>query len=662
MKKRKSRNHRQNKIIKKRFQIVKGILSFCFLSYLFFLFQIQVFNQEKYKTIVKNKTNQTVEGESAPRGRIYDRNHKLIVDNIPVKEIVYKKESGVTKKEEVKLAYEMAQILEVSYLKLTEKNLKNFYLVTHNDGKDLIQEEEWEAYHLRKLTNKEIENLKLERINEEDLKEVDKEVAMIYTLMNDGYSYEEKVIKTNASEEEYAFVSEKESFLKGFSTKLSWERTYPYGEVFRSILGNISTIPKEEKTTYLQKGYSLNDRVGISYLEYQYEDYLKGTKDRYNLSGELEEKGSRGNDITLTIDIELQKEVESILVEQIKLAKTELNTEYYNHSFVVITDPNTGEILAMTGKQVVNDTVFDVTPLILTSPVTVGSAIKGASQIVGYNTGALKIGEVRDDSCIKLKGAPKKCSYRCHGMINDIEALKYSSNTYQFRTAIKVGNGNYIYNGPLKLNDNAFQIYRNTFKEFGLGIKTGIDLPIESVGYIGKSMEPGLLLDFAIGQYDTYTTIQLSSYIGTIATDGVRMQLHLLKEVTSSSGEVLFTYEPKILGTVNTSETYMKRMQEGLKAVLRKGGTGYGSMSLDYNPAGKTGTSQSFLDTDLDGKIDLETVSTTFVAYAPMDNPIVTFTVVSPDVSHHKNKTEYQTMVNRKISREVTKKFFEIYK
>ena len=98
--------------------------------------------------------------------------------------------------------------------------------------------------------------------------------------MNKGYSYAEKVIKNkDVSEEEYAYISENIDNLKGFNTKLDWERVYLYGDTFKSILGNVSSnnqgIPSELAEIYLKKGYSLDDRVGISYLEYQYEKLFK---------------------------------------------------------------------------------------------------------------------------------------------------------------------------------------------------------------------------------------------------------------------------------------------------------------------------------------------------------------------------------------------------
>ena len=137
--------------------------------------------------------------------------------------------------------------------------------------------------------------------------------------MNKGYSYAEKVIKNkDVTEEEYAYISENIDNLNGFNTKLDWERVYLYDNTFKTILGSVSSnsqgIPEELAKTYLKKGYSLDDRVGISYLEYQYEDYLKGTKATYRLlsdnSYELVSEGKRGNDIVLTIDINLQKYLE----------------------------------------------------------------------------------------------------------------------------------------------------------------------------------------------------------------------------------------------------------------------------------------------------------------------------------------------------------------
>ncbi len=667
-------------IISKRFNILIILVIILNITLLISLYSVQIVNHTYYLEKENSLNKQIVSGETAPRGRIYDRNHRLIVDNIPIKTITYKKLSGVSQSEEISLAYKLAPILELNIDNIDDNILKEFWIINNKEeANDKISELEWSKLKSRELTNNDIYKLKKERVTDSEIatfNDIDRKSAYIYSLMNEGYYYDTKVLKRgdSISDKEYAYISENLSDLKGINTELDWQRLYPYNDTFKSILGTVSTsstgIPYELKDYYLSKGYNLNDRVGLSYLEYQYEDYLRGEKNIYELSNNntlfLLSEGVRGNDLVLTIDIELQKAVEEILEQQLLITKNEPNTEYYNRSFVIITDPNNGDILAMSGKQIVMASdgakIYDYTPGILTSPVAVGSAIKGASHIVGYNTGALSIGEVRDDSCIKIAATKEKCSWTYLGSINDITALKYSSNTYQFRTAINVGKGYYSYDSPLKLDEEAFDIYRKTFNSFGLGVKTEIDLPTESLGYIGDSKKPGLLLDFSIGQYDTYTPIQLSQYISTIANGGNRYKFNLLKEVISSKDQsVIYELEPKILNTVSTKSEYMDRVKLGFREVIA-GGTGYGYIDSSFNAAGKTGTSQSFIDSDSDGKIDLETLTNTFVAYAPYDNPIVTFTVISPDYTHYYNGNSYASSVNKRISYEVSKKFFEIYK
>lgn len=670
-------------IIEKRYKILVIIIIIIMALLLSTLFYVQIIRNRYYSDKLNTLTVNIIEGDSTPRGRIYDRNGNIIVDNTSVKTIYYKKPNNITTKEEIETAYKVAEYIEVNYKKLTEKQLKKFWILNNKEeANKRIKDKEWEDYENRKLTLDDIDALKLERVHDEDIKDyedIDKEACYIYNLMNKGYYYTEKVIKKeDVTDEEYAKIAENINTLSGVNVKLDWERYYPYGNTFKTILGSVSSsssgVPYNLKEYYLEKDYALTDRVGTSYIEYQYEEYLKGTKATYqvNSDGSYTEitKGSRGNDIVLTIDIELQQAVEQILEEELIVAKGERYTEYFDKSYVVINDPNTGEILAMAGKQIIENedgsySIYDYSPGVITGSVTPGSIVKGASHIVGYNTGSLQIGEVRKDECIKIAATPIKCSFRNYGYIDDLAALKYSSNVYQFYTAIKVGKGNYSYNKPLKIDESAFDIYRDTFAEFGLGVKTGIDLPNESLGYEGSNRLSGLLLDFSIGQYDTYTPIQLSQYMSTIANDGVRLQPYLLKAVFDSKEEsltkLIYETEVKELNKVNTEDKYLERVKEGFKLVTAPGGTGYGYVDYSYKPAGKTGTAQSFLDTDGDGIIDTATTTATFAAYAPYDDPEVVFTVISPDVAPEEVSYSNMSRVNTRISQKVSKKYFEIY-
>ncbi len=668
---------------RKRFICVGVVVFLLFLTISLRLYQVMLREQHKYEEELKALATTVVEGPSAPRGRILDRNGKVIVDNKAIKTIYYQKEKKMTTQEEISLAYTVSSHISLPFDKLTERMKREFFVAKNaKEMERRITRKEYEKLEQRKITSEDILALKLERVTLEELEnfsQEDQAAAYLYYLMNKGYTYDEKVIKTgDVTEAEYAYIAENNAGLKGFNTKLDWERTYPYGEVFKTMLGSVSSngLPSEEKQAYLKKGYSLNDRVGISYLEKQYEEYLKGTKAVYKVLNrhelQLVEEGKRGNDLVLSIDIELQKQLEDILNEEILSTKGQPNTQYYNRSFAIVQDPFSGEILAMAGREAVKDGIsgyktVDYTAGILTSPMTSGSVVKGASMLVGYNTGAIKPGDYQVDECVKIASTKQKCSWKTLGRINDIDALALSSNVYQFKTAMKVAGSSYSYNMPFVIRNNAWEIYRNTFHQFGLGVKTEIDLPVESLGYHGKNDTPGLLLDFVMGQYETYTPIQLSQYVSTMANGGNRMQPHLLKEVHQSTegealGDLMYQFEPRILNKVDTKEEYLKRVQEGFHAVTTFSyGLGKNYIDAVHDPSGKTGTSQSFTDTNGDGVIDTETVSTAFIGYAPTASPKMSLTVTSPDSSVENPNNSYSTLVTRRISKRVSDAYFSLY-
>ena len=210
------------------------------------LYYVQIISNAYYKNQLSELTQIIVEGSSAPRGRIYDRKGRIIVDNKAVKTIYYKKEPNISTKEEVVMAYKVAELLDVNYSKLNDYDLRNFWVINNPlSSKKKITDEEWKKLDERKITVDDIEAYKRERITKAELaeyKDIDKEAAYIYYLMNKGYSYAEKNIKAEGvTDLEYAAIADNEENLPGFGTKLDWERTYPYGDVFRTILGNVSS-------------------------------------------------------------------------------------------------------------------------------------------------------------------------------------------------------------------------------------------------------------------------------------------------------------------------------------------------------------------------------------------------------------------------------------
>lgn len=641
--------------MKKKFYIILTLIGIVFVLFIYRVIEIAYIKRDYYEDKYKEISEIYIKGSSAPRGRILDINGKVIVDNIGVNEILYRKPYGITVNEEINIAKKLALLTNYEY-KYDKSKLKDYYLIIKpNIGESLITDAEKDLYQKRKLSLLDIKKLKLERITDEMLNELTKEElysSYFYYLMQDGYYYDNKKLLKKIDDKIYACILE--SKLPGIIGDFSWERTYPYKDSLRSVLGNVSeTLPKE-KEKLLEKGYTLNDKVGISGLEEYYEDYLKGEKAIYKVVNNdliLVEEAKRGNDLVLEIDIDIQLQIENILKVEIENAKKLANTKYYKESYALISEPKTGAIKAIAGIRLNDRKEFqDVSINVIKNAYTVGSVVKGASITVGYQNKIIDIGTVMTDSCVKLANIPAKCSFKKLGSLNDIKALAMSSNYYQFIIALGVAGHKYNYNMNVKVTENDFNKYRDTFASYGLGVKTGIDLPLESTGMKGSANAPDLFLNLAIGQYDLYTPVGILQYINTIASGGDRLKLNLMHSI--NNGEVIVQNKPILLNKVDLEEKYMKRIQEGLREVI-KSGTGYWYADPKIKAAGKTGTSESYIDSDYDGVMDAYVLSNTFAMYAPFDNPKYSVVVISPNVADLDAKSNYYAPVNRLIARKI---------
>lgn len=642
----------------KKYYIIICLLFGILTIRLFFIYS----NSDYYKDTLEKKTLIYVNGSSAPRGKILDTNGKVLVDNIGVKTIYYNKLKEIDKNEEIEISYKLANILTIN--EASSDVLKEFWLVLNNNGKELITDEEYELLNERKLTNDDLESKKRERITDEMLENfnyIDKKAANIYDLMNDGYNYSKKEILRNVAEEEYAKVIE--SNIPGITGELSWERKYLYEDTLKNILGRVGSIPKELKDEYLNNGYELTDIVGLSYLEYQYEEYLKGTKAKYLVNNDntltMVEEEKRGNDLVLSIDIDIQLKVEEILKDKILLGKKYPNTDYYKDSYALVSNPNTGNIIAIAGiRHNSDDSWSDISLNNINKSFTVGSVVKAATIAVGYDNNLIEMGKYLNDGCVKLYLVPQKCSFKKLGKINDLTALAMSSNYYQYLIAIGITRNTYKPNIKLNANETHFQIYRDMLASFGLGVQTGIDLPNESIGIIGSTIADDLLLNLAIGQYDTYTPVEVLQYINSVAT-GNRISLSLMKEIKDND-DIILKNEVNVLNKVALDDVYLNRIREGLKLVLSEG-TGKIYVNKKINAAGKTGTSESFYDSDNDGAVDVSTISSTFAGYFPADNPEYSVVVITPNISHNNGSNDTMYYGASKITKDITNYLSENY-
>lgn len=620
------------------------------------------YQDEYYKSILNNKNNKIIYGTSAPRGRILDRNGKIIVDNVGVKTIIYNKLNNISNKEEIEVSLKLASVLEIEEGNIDE--LKYFYYLSNKkDIDNKVSDNIKQKYNERKISSDEFFKIKLELITDDMLNEmtdIERKASNIFDMMNKGYNYQDKVIKKDCTDEEYSKILEMD--LVGIRCELTFIRINNYGNLLSNVIGTTGKIQSEDKEYYKKLGYSNDDIVGTSYLEKYYEDYLKGKKAEYRINNDntisLINDAKVGNDLVLNIDIELQKYIEKLLESEILKAKEFKSSRYYNGSYIIVSDPNTGGIISMVGKSYNNGMFYENEIGNINKSYTVGSVVKAATISIGYKYNIIDIGDSVVDSCVKLKNKTMKCSWKSLGRVNDLTALAQSSNYYQFLIAIGLTGEKYKYNMSLNNLNYAFNIYRNTLASYGLGVKTEIDLENESVGIIGKTISDDLLLNLSIGQYDTYTPIELTQYINTVANNGFRIALSLMKEIVSSEGKVILKNESKVLNTIDLSEKYKSRIKEGLRLVSSSG-TGSYYIDKKYNASSKTGTSESILDSDGDGQAETFATTRTFISYMPSDKPEYSLIIVSPNIDYKESENTRTYPINMYLARNISEFLFD---
>ncbi|PFY20081.1 penicillin-binding protein [Bacillus toyonensis] len=674
-----------------------NILFFCvfllFSAMIIQLGKVQIVDGETYKNEVEKRENATV-SLSVPRGKIFDREGNPVVDNKSLRTITYTKVKGVKSEDILKTARQLEEIIEMPQEdidKLTETDKKDFWMQLNPKlAQNLISKKEIDKFREKDITGKDldkkIEDLRRKRVTDKNLQELtaqDIKVLAIKSKMTAGYQMAPQIIKKDVSEKEYAKVSENLGNLSGVDASVDWERHYVNDGLFRSVLGNVSNadegLPRERLDYYLVRDYSRNDRIGKSYIEQQYEDVLHGSKkevrsvaDKQGNTMRMEtvSEGKSGKNLTLTIDMELQKKVEESIEKILKAYKG--SESMLDRAFVVMMNPKNGQVLSMAGKKLIEKDgkteVEDYALGTMTSSYELGSTVKGATVLTGFETKAITPGTYFYDAPMKFKGTKEKKSWKEFGNIDDLGALQVSSNVYMFNTALKIAGVDYVKNSSLNIKQEYFDKMRYYFRQFGLGVPTGIDLPNETAGQIGKKdNQPGFLLDYSIGQYDTYTPLQLVQYISTIANGGYRMKPQIVQEIREQTaqkdeiGKVMHAIEPVVLNRIDMKEEYINQVKEGFRRVFQEGdGTGVRAFQkAPYKPAGKTGTAQTVYGGESDiGRNEKgdrrECYNLTLAGYAPYDDPEVAFSVVVPWVINDKSG------INSDIGKEVLDAYFDL--
>ncbi len=548
------------------------------------------------------KTEEVTVNTSVPRGRIYDRNGKVLVDNEAKNAITYTKYPTTKQTEMLETAMALSKLIKMDTSKLTERDKKDYWIRLNADAAaEKVSKEEQAAISKKGGETSEIQakidELTRDRITKKELKTLTKsdlKTLAIYSKMVAGYNLSPQIIKSDGvSDKEFAVVSERLNNLPGVNTTTDWARKKKSD---LTILGKTTTpeegIPADKLQYYLARDYSRNDRVGKSYLEQQYEELLQGqkavVKSETNSSGQVVDtktikEGQAGKDLVISIDSKLQEKTDSIVEKYLLKTKANGTAGLLDRAFLVMMDPHTGEVLSMSGKKLETDEsgkmkVTDYSIGAFTSSYEVGSVVKAGTLLTGYSYGAITPGTGILDAPMKLGGMTKSSLYNRSGaqssVISDKVALQKSSNVYMFKTALKVAGIDYGQQSINGITAADFQKMRNGYARFGLGVETGIDLPGEFTGVKGNETLPGKYLDLAIGQYDTYTPLQLAQYVSTVANGGDRIAPHILKEIhePSENGKTLGRLdkeiEPTILNHTNNTQAEYNQVHEGMSMVF----------------------------------------------------------------------------------------------
>lgn len=642
---------------------------------------LQIIKGEEFQTEVERTESTYVRG-NVPRGEMTDSKLRPLVKNEAKNTIMYTRGSNTKVESMAEVADNLAHLIDIPHSTpfeekrsdLSLRDLRDFYYATNKEKIDERVENHLEENNIDADDFSYSDQVNL--ITEDELQEFtdhDLKAAAIFTKMNSAYALSTVNVKNeDVTQEEIARVSEHSALLPGITTGTDWDRVYPEDGTLRSVLGAVSTeeqgVPEDKVSEYLAKGYSRNDRVGRSQLELQYEDVLRGSKSRSNtetdsqgdiLSQDLIYPGSKGDNLVLTIDMEFQEKVDQIVLETLNNRRG-LN----NRAYAVALDPDNGNVLAMSGKMVNEEgKVVDATLDTIQSAFEMGSSVKAATVLMGYMDGVISLDDNNMvDRRLTFRGSPSISSvFNRHGSVavNDITSLKYSSNVYMSLIALRMGGYfNYQPDRTIPINYvNTADKMRTYYRQFGLGSETGIDLPNESTGQSSVPTNPGQAMFLSFGQFDTYTPMQLAQYSATIANGGTRYAPRLVSEIRSTDpdtgqiGKLVQEVDSKIMNTINVPDEVMSRVQRGLYEVIN-GGYGsayYNFLGTPYVAAGKTGTAQAtYWGGRGNPQNGTSVTNTTFIGYAPYDDPEIAIAVVIPYLPNN-NTGGLNTLMARQL-------------
>jgi penicillin-binding protein 2 len=511
-------------------------------------------------------------------------------------------------------------------------------------------------------------------IDSDDITEISRILAIRYAITTQGYSSTKSIeIASKISRNSAVKLQERGLDLTGVSIVQQAERVYTKGTLASHILGYVSRITDNNKKEFEENNddheYEVDDKVGQTGIEKVFEEYLRGedgTKQiDMNVDGSItgeytSQEAVGGATVVLTIDANLQQVAEEALANNIEKIKSGGFSKTYdaNGGCVVVTNVKTGEILAMASYPDYNPSYFSngisqaqwneyndskLTPLrnrAIQNAYAPGSIFKMITAIAALNEGKISVSDrVYDSGEYYVEGTSK--AYRCwiftdhgygHSWVNVSDAIQKSCNYYFYEVGSRTG----------------IDLIAKYAKYFGLGSKTGIELPNEVSGTVpsqalvkekeNRNWSTADTIIAAIGQsYNNYTPVQMAKYISILANGGKKIDLSIVKSVVLSNGTQVaqseideFVKNKLNLNDddsedIEINQEYLDAVLQGMKSVAEEeGGTAYSVFKdFEISVGGKTGSAEAGSN-----------VNAWFVGFAPFEDPEIAVVVMVENGGH----------------------------
>ncbi|MBW3562904.1 MAG: penicillin-binding protein 2 [Actinobacteria bacterium] len=479
-------------------------------------------------------------------------------------------------------------------------------------------------------------------------------------------------VKVDVPPEVVLRIQERQELYPGVVAETLPVRVYPYGSLAAHVVGYTGEINENELASERYQDYRLGDKIGKAGLEYAYEHDLDGVeglrKLEVNAQGAVQDVLDErvpvpGNDLVTTLDLDVQRDVESILAQGLeaarKIRRTDGQAVPAPAGAAVVLDVKTGGVVAMASFPSYDPTVFlggistedwgylnaeeNHKPLLNRAIVAEhppGSIFKPVPAAA-----AMKAGIISPDSHLSCPGSItigrtwRNWTPRNEGSMDVARSLMRSCDTFYYQ----IGNRMFLEDDQRESRgEEPLELVQAAAREFGLGDPTGIDLPAERDGSIpGRAYKKELTeavrnvdcdapepdwecswryydaINQSIGQgLVTTTPLQMAVAYAAMANGGTVWEPHLGKEIRSPDGELIRTVEPEAAGQLELTPAQLRELQVGLEmVVLEPRGTANGAFvgfPLEELPvAGKTGTAES------NGKVPFAW----FASYAPITDP-----------------------------------------